>query len=265
MTVKLRSLLWILLAVTAAWVSPLEARLTSPYDPPLSPNLVPSRQGMKAYTEVFKGVAVNSINTTTPGYRSMKSNIVNRNGEVDVEIYRSVDKGATVETRRPLDFIIEGTGYFVVQLPFGVAYTRDGRMTIDKDGNLVTVSNHFPVLSQDLTPIKLSSSAVLVSQKGVIMQDGLQVATLEIVAFEKRTPMKSLGGIFFYLPESESGQYEITPLYTIKQGFFEDSNVSLSEEMVKIPIFKDEHDANSKAAKTVIKSLQTAASIGRSN
>lgn len=237
----------------------------SPYDPPLDSSLIPSRAGMKAYSEVFKGVASNSINTTTPGYRAMKGNIVNNNGDVEVQIYRSPDKGAGVETKRPLDLLIEGTGFFTVQMPFGIVYTRDGRFDVERDGTLVTQTGRYPILTSDHSPIKLTTSKVIISKNGTIVQDDVSVGTIGITAFTKEAPLRSLGGIYFYMKDADVNENQIQPLYTIRQGFYEDSNVNLSEEMVKIPVFKDEHDANSKAAKTVLKSLQTAAAIGRSN
>jgi len=50
------------------------------------------------------------------------------------------EQGALQETENPLDFAIrQGNGFFRVQTPDGVRYTRDGRFLRDADNNLVTV------------------------------------------------------------------------------------------------------------------------------
>ena len=37
-----------------------------------------------------------------------------------------------------MDFAINGKGYFAVQTPAGMRYTRDGHFSLDQDGQLVT-------------------------------------------------------------------------------------------------------------------------------
>src|SRR5579872_1970053 len=48
-------------------------------------------------------------------------------------------QGAFSETDNPLDLVIQGNGFFQVQLPNGTtAYTRGGSFQLDKTGNIVT-------------------------------------------------------------------------------------------------------------------------------
>src|SRR3569833_3477704 len=52
---------------------------------------------------------------------------------------RDMGPGDLQNTQNPLDFAIEGNGYFRVQLPSGdIAFTRAGSFRVDENGRLVT-------------------------------------------------------------------------------------------------------------------------------
>lgn len=51
--------------------------------------------------------------------------------------------GSAQYTGNPLDFAIEGDGFFMVQTPEGVQFTRAGNFDVDHDGNLVTRSGYY--------------------------------------------------------------------------------------------------------------------------
>jgi flagellar basal-body rod protein FlgF len=58
------------------------------------------------------------------------------------------------QTGEPLDFAIQGEGWFGVQTPQGVRYTRNGQFSVDAGGRLVNAQGH-PVLSQDGAAIQV--------------------------------------------------------------------------------------------------------------
>src|SRR5579862_2659305 len=48
-------------------------------------------------------------------------------------------QGAFTETDNPLDMVIQGNGFFQIQMPNGtLAYSRTGQFQLDKTGNIVT-------------------------------------------------------------------------------------------------------------------------------
>ena len=54
-------------------------------------------------------------------------------------VYRIHDQGEFVNTENSFDLAIQGSGYFVVELPTGeLAYTRSGNFQISPEGQLVT-------------------------------------------------------------------------------------------------------------------------------
>src|SRR5690606_1441701 len=59
--------------------------------------------------------------------------------------------GAMTQTGNPLDLALSGEGFFAVEAPEGIRYTRNGAFEIDAAGRLVT-QNGFPVLSSGGNP-----------------------------------------------------------------------------------------------------------------
>ena len=53
--------------------------------------------------------------------------------------YMDLRQGALQDTSNPLDFALQGNGFFVWRRPMAKRYTRDGRFLRDADNNLVTV------------------------------------------------------------------------------------------------------------------------------
>ena len=60
------------------------------------------------------------------------------------------------ETGEPLDFAIDGDGFFAVQTPQGVRYTRNGQFTAAANGRLVDQRNN-PVLGQNGQPLTVGA------------------------------------------------------------------------------------------------------------
>jgi flagellar basal-body rod protein FlgG len=119
-------------------------------------------------------------NASTPGYKADESPqhnfgavlLANTEGGVPVG---AVDEGVAVgatytdltpasiqETGEPLDFAIQGKGFFAVKTAQGVRYTRNGRFTATAAG-VLTDQNGNPVLSQSGAQIKVPASGTLSS------------------------------------------------------------------------------------------------------
>jgi flagellar basal-body rod protein FlgG len=82
----------------------------------------------------------NLANVNTPGYKARRfESYLSEWGVLRGDTRYDTSQGPVQLTRRPLDFAIQGPGYFPVTSPDGqVAYTRDGRFTVNREGFLVT-------------------------------------------------------------------------------------------------------------------------------
>ena len=74
---------------------------------------------------------------------------------------------------------MQGSAWFGVQTPDGVAYTRDGRLHTDETGALLSVNN-YPVLDAGGAAILLdpTGGAPTISQDGMISQEGRQMSAV---------------------------------------------------------------------------------------
>jgi flagellar basal-body rod protein FlgF/flagellar basal-body rod protein FlgG len=140
--------------------------------------------------------------------------------------YINVTAGHLERTDNSLDFGLEGQGFFAVQTPAGVRYTRNGSFQVDKNGTLLTADSN-PVLGQQ-GPIRLPSGPVSVSDDGTISVAGAVVAKLQLADIDPQA-LTAEGNTYFQAPASA-----VTPATTtqVRQGMLEGSNVEPVSAMV---------------------------------
>ncbi|AKU93004.1 flagellar hook basal-body protein [Vulgatibacter incomptus] len=93
--------------------------------------------------------------------------------------------GSIEPTGRPLDLVPDDGAFFGVTLPSGaVAYTRDGRLSVDADGVLRTAGH--PVLSRSGEPILVPVDDVtpVVDANGAVRVGELEVGRLALFRLE---------------------------------------------------------------------------------
>ncbi len=136
---------------------------------------------------------------------------------------------ALVQTGNPFDWAIEGKGYFEVKLPDGTqAYTRDGKLKIDQNGEITTMDGYF--LRSKVT-IPTDCLEVIVTYDGVVtglLPRGTPVAlgAVQLVGFVNPAGLDGRLGQNLLLATETSGQpVPAQPgqdgLGTIAQGFLE--------------------------------------------
>jgi flagellar basal-body rod protein FlgG len=74
--------------------------------------------------------------------------------------FTDLTPAAITETGEPLDFAIEGHGFFAVRTAQGVRYTRNGQFTASASG-ILTDANGNPVLSASGTEVKVPAQGTL--------------------------------------------------------------------------------------------------------
>ncbi len=138
--------------------------------------------------------------------------------------YTDLQAGALQHTRNPLDLAIEGEGFFAVQTPRGVRYTRNGAFQLNAEGVLVNREG-YPVLSKRGEPIRVPRGADLtIGEDGVVRINNAPMHKLQIVGGNLA---KDTDGLF-------TGN--ATPLANprLVVGALEASNVNLIREMVSM-------------------------------
>ncbi len=169
-------------------------------------------------------------------------------------------QGAMQTTNNPLDFAVQGNGFFTVKTPDGNRYTRDGRFLRDSANTLVTVDG-FQVLDKAGQPIKLPDGDVSVTQAGEMSVNGTVVATLGIGVFAKpETELQHTEGNLFTGPAASTG----TELPQVVQGSLETSNANVSQLMTQLVEVGRSYEAAQKLVQNQDELLgKTIASLGR--
>jgi flagellar basal body rod protein FlgG len=108
-------------------------------------------------------------------------------------------QGPAMPTGQPLDAMIEGSGYFQVDTPDGVRFTRDGRFTVSADGRLVTVAGGHAVLDQAGAPMAVvpGGPAAVLDSEGRFKQGDIEIGRLGVAAFEDESLLRKTGANLF--------------------------------------------------------------------
>jgi flagellar basal-body rod protein FlgF len=195
-------------------------------------------------------------NASTPGYKADESAqhsfgevlLANTEGGHAVgsvnegvslgKTYTDMTPAAMQETGEPLDFAIQGKGFFAVQTAQGVRYTRDGQFSASTSGTLTDINGN-PVLSQSGAQIKVPASGTV--------------------------PVSALG--LFEVPEASkqgenlyTGKSSGAATATVHQGALETSGVDAAKVMVEMITSLRTFQSGQQAIQAIGQTLQEAAS-----
>ncbi len=189
--------------------------------------------GFKRDRVLFESVLAN-VNSTTPASPAVAASPVTaartplHTGGTVVTDYSG---GPVRQSGVPLDFALDGEGYFVVKSAEGTAYTRQGNFHLDAGGKLLTAQGD-EVQGSNGGAITVVGNKIEVDAQGGIFADGNQVGSLNVVEFPKPYTLQKVGGALFTAGEGVTA--EPAKSTGVKQGFLEDSNVNPILEMANL-------------------------------
>jgi flagellar basal-body rod protein FlgG len=164
-------------------------------------------------------------------------------------------QGAFTETDNPLDLVIQGNGFFQIQMPNGtLAYSRAGQFQLDKSGNVVTPQGY--TLDPQIT-IPATAQQITIAGDGTVSytlpnQTAAQTAgQIQLANFANPAGLNSLGNNL-YAPTDASGDPTVGApggsegLGSLLQGYTEQSNVSIVNEFINLIQAQRGYESNSK-------------------
>jgi len=152
--------------------------------------------------------------------------------------FTNMTPGTMQETGEPLDFAIEGNGFFAVRTPQGVRYTRDGQFTASAKG-VLTDAGGDPVLGAKGAQIKVSATGTVPASA---------VGIFEVPGAAKQ-------GENLY-----TGAAAGKPTGTVRQGSLEGSGVDAAKTMVEMITSLRSFQSGQQAIQAISQTLQEAAS-----
>jgi flagellar basal-body rod protein FlgG len=160
----------------------------------------------------------------------------------------SMKQGIFKHTNNPMDIAIQSDGFFVVDTPQGIRYTRNGQFLKDNEGFLITNSGH-RVLGKN-GPLKVEGKEFSVGQDGVAIIDGKETDYFRIVNFEQPARLTKLGNSYWVPASDKQNPIEIDRPIVV-QGVLEGSNVEAVQEMVKMIAVNRSYEASQKALRSL--------------
>lgn len=183
-------------------------------------------------------------------------------GPAVTAITNHVSQGPLRETNRPLDVALEGPGFFVVQTPEGLRYTRAGDWRTDEAGRLVTAEG-FPVLGESGF-ITIGTGTPQISTDGTVMVNGQNVGRLQIVTFpQPEHLLPSIAGTLAATADSGAA-LPVGAEVIVRQGFLEEANTDIVNAMVELLSSFRAYEASQQAVQAQNETLRLAVNeLGR--
>ena len=174
-------------------------------------------------------------------------------------------EGDIVQTENPLDVAIEGSGFFQVEMPDGnTAFTRAGNLKLDGDGRLTT-SDGFPIQPEIVIPE--DAREITISQTGLVSAlvgddtTSTELGNIDLADFVNEAGLVTIGRNLFRETDSSGAAALGTPgsdgYGTLLQGYVENSNVNLVEEMAHMITTQRAFEINSNVVSTSDEMMQT--------
>lgn len=255
--------------------------------------------GMQALSTKIDVIANNIANADTVGYKSSRANFqdllyqvwaqpgVQTSAETSSPLGTQIGlgvalsntqilfrQGSAMQTGNGLDAMIQGDGFFQVELPGGgTGFTRAGNFVRNSEGELVLGNSQgmrmkdSPTIPEDVPLDKVSISAD--GQVVVSRADGTaeSVGQLELARFPNPSGLLQYGSNIYVISPASGDPIEGIPgqdgLGTLLPGSLELSTTEAVSELVELIKTQRVFQMNSQSIQTADEALQTVANLRR--
>jgi flagellar basal-body rod protein FlgG len=185
-------------------------------------------------------------------------------------------QGSPLATGRELDAMIKGQGFFQVQVEDdtggGIAYTRAGNFTLNKDGELVLANDVgrriIPAVQvpEDATNVAIGpdGKVTYTTNANATPQDA---GSIELASFINPAGLKQVGENLYVATEGSgaatTGQPGTNSLGTLAQNFLEASNVDPTRELIGLIQTQRAFEMNSQSIRAADDTLRAVAQLRR--
>jgi flagellar basal-body rod protein FlgF len=238
------------------------------------PGLYSAATAIDASTRRHEVAAENLANIQMPGYRrkmvanttfetmfpsrqptsnnTMSSELL---GTATTQPLYDFQQGHLEDTGNPLNFALQGDGFFTIKGPDGPLYTRNGSFYVDTNRQLVTI-DMLPVMGPGgpiVVPDTISTEKIEVSADGRLLANNEEFGEFSIVKFADNNVLAAVGSSLFVAPGDVVPQAGTA---MVQQGQLELANTSSIDEMLTLIECSRHLDAAQKALQTIAESVQ---------
>ena len=175
----------------------------------------------------YEVISNHLANSSTTGF---KKDVLSFDQVMKATLTTDFSIGDPQLTGNNLDVSLGEKGFFKVETPQGIRYTRNGNFSLNTENQLVNKMGE-RVLGQ-AGPITIPGKDVFINEGGEIFSDGEAVDTLSVVDFNSYEGLVKEGANNFRY--NGNPQDEIVGPVKVIQGALESPNLSVVGEMTKM-------------------------------
>lgn len=248
-----------------------------------------SASGLRSEQKQIDVISNNVANLQTPGFKRSRVNFVDvasaslaqdaeavgglalGSGTRIVSTSTSFAPGELRASGSPLDLALEGAGFFELEGEDGsLLYTRDGRFRLDAEGYLTSVhgrrlTNAFPVPA-DAVDLRVATNGEVSARLGGSTERTL-LGTIELATFAAPELLASVGNNSFAATDAAGavsyGQAGDTGFGRVQQGFVEQANVEMIDEMSALVLAQRAYQLNARVLQASDQILETINNLRR--
>ncbi|MCB1135863.1 MAG: flagellar basal-body rod protein FlgG [Chlamydiia bacterium] len=183
-------------------------------------------------------------------------------------ITKEFTPGTQKWTDRDLDVAISGKGFFQLTGSDGnTVYTRDGSFKVNAEGELTNADG---LALSGIGQVPANAMKINFSASGIVSyidETGTenQIGQIQLATFVNPSGLNAVGGNLYKETPASGAAQQVNPglqgAGSLEQGFIENSNVSIVEEMVNLITAQRAYEINSKMIKATDEVLATANQI----
>ena len=210
-------------------------------------------------SQAFKDVLAYKIKDTSEPGIARRLGTMNMGVKIG-ENYVDYSQGPFHETGNDFDLALSGDGFFAVDFMDKegnciLKYTLDGAFSLNVDGALVNKNGDFLMSTNNTHIILDPTQDFRVDRQGVIYQNDVAMAQIQVVDFEDYDYLERYGENYFQPVE---GATQIASTAQVYGGYLEASNVQVVKEMVDLIAFTRAYESNQKIVQAYDETLGTA-------
>jgi flagellar basal-body rod protein FlgF len=205
----------------------------------MDPLLITAASGMKARMDSLDMLANNMANSGTAGFKTDREfyNLYEQSLPTIERQYTDYSQGQLLATGNPLNVALNGKGFFALNAPSGIVYSRAGIFRVSTTANQLETAEGYTLRNviDNGKPITVDpKQTVDIAKDGTVSQGGQTLGQIEIA--QPASPsdtLKKLGSTYFALLD-KNGSAPIATDTEILQGQLEQSNVPMGDSAVKL-------------------------------
>lgn len=213
----------------------------------------------------FKDLMMSKIRDGSEAYVDREIGLSNPGVKIG-ETYMNWQQGSLRETDNTYDIAIQGDGFFAIKVVdekgnSSIKYTRNGQFTITNDGYIVDVDGNRLQGANGDVQIPIDATDVAIKLSGAVYANGSQIDTITLTDFEDYDYLELYGDNMY---TAVNGAVTKDSNATLLQGFTEQSNVNVVDEMVSMITITRAYEAGQKMIQTQDNLLsQAVSSVGK--